>query len=171
MAFNPRRKLMKIAAGDPAWLNATFALLALAYDLHTTHSTKISSDALYYRGQALRLVNERLANPSSAVDNSTIGAVATLCNFDVMSGSQGMAEAHMSGLQQLLRIRGGIDKLPSEHTMLLSVVSWCDIAFAGSWGGAPRFPEVESLSTPPQLHIRNCKPEKVCLLQDETRLE
>lgn len=124
VAFNPQRRLMNIASADPAWLNATFAIIALCFNFHTGASQKLSADALYYRGQALHLVNQRLANPSSQVDDSTIGAVATLCNFDVMSGYLVTATAHISGLEQLVKLRGGIDKLPSEQKMLLNVISW-----------------------------------------------
>lgn len=115
---------MKIAAADPAWLNATFALLALSYNLHTGASQIISPDTLYYRGQALHLVNERLSKSSHIIEDSTIGAVATLCNFDIMSGSLVTATAHVIGLEQLVKLRGGIDKLPSDQKMLLYVISW-----------------------------------------------
>jgi hypothetical protein len=143
---------MKLASVDSAWLNATFALIALSLNLQTSPDRKVSTDALFYRGQALRLVNERLAKSPPVVDDTTIGAVTTLCNFDIMSGSLVSATAHMTGLGQIVKLRGGIDSLPSEQKFLLRLISWCDMGFASIWGGRPRFPELKSLSpsiTPP----------------------
>jgi hypothetical protein len=79
-AFYSKEELFSHAAVDPAWLNATLSLIALHHDLNIGKG--ISRECLFHRGEALRIVNERLAT-SRLVDNATIGAIASLANFDV----------------------------------------------------------------------------------------
>lgn len=79
-AFYSKEQLFAHAAVDPAWLNATLSLIALHHDLNTGKG--ISHECLFHRGEALRIVNERLKE-SRHVNDATIGAIASLANFDV----------------------------------------------------------------------------------------
>jgi hypothetical protein len=82
LSFDPNAELISCSVTDPAWLNATFSLVALYYDLSL--GKELSLECLFHRGEALRLVNQRLAGGSGqSIDQSTIGAVALLANFDV----------------------------------------------------------------------------------------
>jgi len=78
--------LFSYSLADPAWFNATLAIISLHNDLSSGGS--ISSESLYYRGEALKIVTERLSkNPTELeITNYTIAAIASLANFDV-SGS------------------------------------------------------------------------------------
>jgi hypothetical protein len=117
---------MKIAAVDLGWLNATFALVARCYDLQTKETNTVSPDCLYYRGQALHLVNQIISTSPTAVPDATIGAVASLCNFDIISGNQASARAHMYGLAQMVKLRGGLENLGRIPAFLPKLVSWYD---------------------------------------------
>jgi hypothetical protein len=79
-AFYSKEQLFAHAAIDPAWLNATLSLIALHHDLNIGKG--ISQECLFHRGEALRIVNARLA-VSRQVNDATIGAIASLANFDV----------------------------------------------------------------------------------------
>lgn len=81
-AFYSKAQLFSHAAVDPAWLNATLSLIALHHDLNVGKG--LSQECLFHRGEALRIVNERLAvSRGRQVSNATIGAIASLANFDV----------------------------------------------------------------------------------------
>jgi hypothetical protein len=65
---------------DPAWFHATLSLIALHHDLSARQ--EVSRLSLFHRGEALRLVQWRLQD-GEALKDATIGAVASLVNFDV----------------------------------------------------------------------------------------
>lgn len=66
---------------DSAWLNSMLCLISLHHDLRTGKG--ISHDCLMYRAEALRIVNQRLIESPQYVAEETIGAIASLANFDV----------------------------------------------------------------------------------------
>ena len=80
-AFYSKEKLFKYAAADSAWLHATLALIALHYDLRLGNG--VSRECMFHRGEALRIVTERLQESHKDVSDHTIGAIASLANFDV----------------------------------------------------------------------------------------
>jgi hypothetical protein len=87
-AFYSKEKLFSYASADPAWLNATLSLISLHYDLKIGQG--VSRECLYHRGEALRIVNERLRISSDMVDDYTIGAIASLANFDVSTSQKSL---------------------------------------------------------------------------------
>lgn len=142
-AFYSKEQLFAHAAVDPAWLNATLSLIALHHDLNTGKG--ISHECLFHRGEALRIVNERLKE-SRHVNDATIGAIASLANFDV-SGNEFLqamacrltrakqitnglfmsATMHISGLESILVDRGAAKQgllLLSGNALLQKVVAW-----------------------------------------------
>jgi hypothetical protein len=80
-AFYSKAKLFSYASEDAAWLNGTLSLISLHYDLKAGKG--ISRESLFHRGEALRIVNERLKLSPRDVTDYTIGAIASLANFDV----------------------------------------------------------------------------------------
>ena len=58
------------------------SVVALNYRFQMSLETAQSSEGLFHRGEALRIIQERLGK-CSAIDDSTIGAVASLANHDV----------------------------------------------------------------------------------------
>lgn len=74
-------KLLYYSSADSAWFNATLSLISLHYDLKLGQG--ISQECLFHRGEALRIVNERLKASPNIIDDCTIGAIASLANFDV----------------------------------------------------------------------------------------
>lgn len=137
IAFDPNKELILQASSDPAWLNAIFSLVALYRDLRTGRG--ISPECLYHRGEALRLVNESLSiNTSQAINDWTVGAVASLVNFDITVGSTSNASMHMAGLQHIVMSQGGIRAYRNNH-LLQSLISWCDLLYSSGCDSHPRF--------------------------------
>lgn len=75
--------MFSIAVSDPAWLHATFAIVALSLGFATDVPDGLSLAALFHRGQALLLVNQRLRDSPTQISVTTLGAIASLANFEV----------------------------------------------------------------------------------------
>jgi hypothetical protein len=75
--------MFSIALSDPAWLHATFAIVALSLGFATGVPDGLSLAALFHRGQALLLVNQRLHDSPTQISVTTLGAIASLANFEV----------------------------------------------------------------------------------------
>lgn len=79
--MNPEGKWFTYATTDPAVLNATLSLTA-QHRAFATGNVGIE-DYYFHRGEAIRLVTERLGNPAEELSDATIGAVALLASSDV----------------------------------------------------------------------------------------
>jgi len=80
-AFYSKERLFSYASADPAWFNATLALISLHHDIKLGKG--VSRECLFRRGEALRIINERLKKSPQQVSDHTIGAIASLASFDV----------------------------------------------------------------------------------------
>jgi hypothetical protein len=65
------------ALEDPVLLEALYYHSSLHLDEQQGRRSS-SASTIYHKGESIRLLNERLANPQLAVDDATIGAVGLL---------------------------------------------------------------------------------------------
>lgn len=72
------------ASHDAAWLHSLFSVVALNHDLVIGNNKVSSPEALFHRGQALRLVQERLRDSPMGVCGATMASVAALANHEVL---------------------------------------------------------------------------------------
>ncbi|KAH8655133.1 fungal-specific transcription factor domain-containing protein [Tricladium varicosporioides] len=96
-----------------------------------------SPRSLYWRSTSLQIINERLAK-SSDVSNGTMTALISLGSFELFSGNGKECLAHVSGLAQIIKLRGGIDEL-KQHTSLHRFAVWFDTAHACRFLQQPRY--------------------------------
>lgn len=68
---------------DGALLNATLVLAAKHWSALGGSKRRIESTLYHHKTEAIRLVNERLADPVSAVADGTVGAVGILVFVEV----------------------------------------------------------------------------------------
>jgi hypothetical protein len=66
-----------------------------------------------FKTRVLALINKRLKNPAKALDDKTIGALACLTSYEISRGST-EAIMHLSGLSQIIKLRGGPAKIGSK---------------------------------------------------------
>jgi hypothetical protein len=74
------------------------------------HSTLVLS----YKVECIRLLNEMLACKETATCNEAITAVVYLIVNDWYWSNWNWVQAHMKGLKEMVRLRGGIDELGME---------------------------------------------------------
>jgi len=82
-ALNPDGTWISFAITDMAVLHSTMAIVA--WHLDQLLGIPESSDTLQQKGDAIKLMNTRLHNPSQGeqVNDGIVGAVAVLANFEV----------------------------------------------------------------------------------------
>lgn len=81
VVLNPEASPLSYAFTDAALLHALLSLVGQHYDLSI--GMKISPLCLIHRGEALRIINERITKAPLRLSDATIGAVAALATFDV----------------------------------------------------------------------------------------
>ena len=77
----PKKKWFWLALKDPAYLYV--ALSHYAGHLALTHERGDPTEALAYRMEAIKVVNERLNIPDLAVCDGNTGTVACIVNYEV----------------------------------------------------------------------------------------
>ena len=124
-AVNPNGEWSIFFIADPAMVHAKLSLVAMHLADRTTG--EITPAQIYHRGQAMRIVERRLAQDPDAVSESTIGAIALLASLDNHSEwSVETRDTHMKALTSLIEARGGIDSTQVSDA-LRRVVGWVDL--------------------------------------------
>ncbi|KAG8525259.1 uncharacterized protein KY384_008903 [Bacidia gigantensis] len=136
LAVNPEGQFMSIAITDPALLHATLYLVAL-HKLQTRRETQ-ASPYLWHRGEAMRLVSNKLCDPETAISDATLGAVALLSAVDNSMTWPGATQtSHLEGMITLVRLRGGIDCINAGR-QIKRVVAWADTLHATAHNSLPQ---------------------------------
>jgi hypothetical protein len=79
----PREEWLSFAISDSAVLYMVLFIAAL--DIAGLRGTSSSPDILHWKGQTIRVINERLGNSNEAALGGTIAAVASLAHLEVSS--------------------------------------------------------------------------------------
>ncbi len=81
LMMNPRKTWLSNATKDPAYFHAGLS----HYTAHFTqlHEQGDPTEALVYRMEAVRPVNERLGAAELGISDGTVGAVACIFNHEV----------------------------------------------------------------------------------------
>ena len=88
-------------------------------------------DLIRHKVSSLALINARLSDPTQAVKDETIAAVAAMTTVEVMRGTKEEATKHMNGLRILVAMRGGFATFASAIQLLvLRLISWTDLIYS-----------------------------------------
>ena len=84
---------------------------------------------------SFRMINQQLSIKNGAVRDETIAAVAAIVNVEMSFGSRDEAKKHMSGLEMMVNMRGGIEEIKgSIDGVLQRLIGWNDLKFAELFG-------------------------------------
>ncbi|KAG0650437.1 hypothetical protein D0Z07_3150 [Hyphodiscus hymeniophilus] len=139
---NPREKWLPLAVFDKAFFNATLFVSAL--NICGIQGIPVSSDVFFFKGETIRVINERFEYSNKYVSDGTIAAVASLAQLENMSGSSEAAKIHMDGLEAMVKSRGGLQALGS-FGIPRRQAAWSDACAAIVLGTKPRFELAASL--------------------------
>ncbi|CAD6580673.1 MAG: hypothetical protein ASARMPRED_000295 [Alectoria sarmentosa] len=85
-----------------------------------------SPRALLHKGNSIKAVNAKLRDQKLALSNEAIGAVAMLAAMESILGNYKELRIHMSGLQTMVHMRGGLQSL-GWGGVLHMFISWQDL--------------------------------------------
>ncbi|KAI1419494.1 hypothetical protein F5Y12DRAFT_245116 [Xylaria sp. FL1777] len=152
--------LAQIAHHLPAPIQGLFILLALGHQIHRLPSdieanvrVQVQSAVSFWTYQVVRTLNEDIAQEKKQASDETMTGVLML----MMAGQQLQPSSgwryHYRGLMQMMRIRGGIEKVwhecPHMHNGILSMV--IGEVFANTT--SPSHDQVTELSHPRRLNF------------------
>ncbi|KAF2490773.1 hypothetical protein BU16DRAFT_585149 [Lophium mytilinum] len=135
-AVNPDGSFFCFATSDGTLLNAILTMVAQHF--HLSHGMDETADVSYYRNEAIRMINQRLVVGDAPPDDTLVGSVALLANCETLNGSAEGSSIHMSGLAQMVQLRGGILAF-GDNAVLQRVLTWTDFSFASTYNRNPRF--------------------------------
>ncbi|RDW69606.1 hypothetical protein BP6252_08626 [Coleophoma cylindrospora] len=124
----PKHSWMPEAMHHQALFHATLLCAAV-------HLTRINPSAgdqlalLWYKGETIRLANEKLNIPEERATDQMLLTVLILLYFNVGGGDPDEYEAHLRGINQMIVLRGGLQNLGSTRRMVLK---WLGVCF-GPW--------------------------------------
>ncbi|KAL3468981.1 hypothetical protein BJX99DRAFT_92672 [Aspergillus californicus] len=134
------------ALSEPCLFHATLYAGSSHFDF--LQGGKPSSITLYHQSEAIRMLNTRLSNPTTAMDDRTIVAVIPLAFFADLNGDQAAADIHRAGLWKLVEMRGGLDKL-GYNGLTSALVQMNNIIYNIAFDLEPNHMLPQPLRTPP----------------------
>lgn len=78
-------------------------------------SKRFSPQTTYYLRRTIELLQGRLVDRKTQLEDVTIATVVSLAMVADAAGDQEGAKAHVNGLRQMVRLRGGIKGMMSNH--------------------------------------------------------
>lgn len=98
----------------------------------------LGSTGRFHLSKILVLLNKRLSDRTGYDLESTIYIILLLAVLSAGFGDYAAADAHMTGLQRLLLLRGGAERYRGRH-LLQNKLETLDLMWCLDVGGAPRF--------------------------------
>lgn len=126
-----------------------FHATMFSWGMHFIHRRPIldpqeEMQIVQHKLSAIKLINERLSDPTRATSDETVAAVAAMTNIALVVDSYPEASKHMAGLHALVQMRGGLSTLASgvqQH--LQRLISWDDLIYSEVFDEKLRFPPIE----------------------------
>ncbi|KAF5003983.1 hypothetical protein FDECE_9483 [Fusarium decemcellulare] len=138
---------VRMGFSDPTALHLSMATTLLLWNRKNNIPVLKVADnmeAVRYYFKALKDLSTRLSDP---FDRTSAGVVATiigcLCH-DVHVGDWERWSAHIDGLYQVSKLRGGLDGLDNH---IPAIASWLDLVGSAALDTTPRFPVPSAFST------------------------
>jgi len=82
-------------------------------------------DIYALRGMAMRGINENILDPAASLSDELIGSVLNVAAYEALFGDRDAYATHMSGLQKIVQIRGGLGTL-GLNGLLQRMILWID---------------------------------------------
>ncbi|CAJ2506483.1 Uu.00g006130.m01.CDS01 [Anthostomella pinea] len=121
-------------AEDAAYLHSSLLTLSALRDY--TRRQQPGSLTIFHLRKTLSLLNRKLATKDAHLLDSVISIVMTLNMMAGIFDDSTAAQTHMMGLEQVVRLRGGMKKL---NPKIRFKIACLDVAQSASSEGKPRF--------------------------------
>ncbi|GKZ32780.1 hypothetical protein AbraIFM66950_002404 [Aspergillus brasiliensis] len=151
LSHHLRSEWMKHAMTDPCLFHATLFSASASIDmLRGQQNTAVT---LYHQTWAIRLLNERLAQPEPVLTYATLGAVIPLLYYNMVALDQDSAVTHQRGLVKMLLATP--KSVRNDIGPLIAIVKIAMLSFACIYGMQPTWDCLDSESVRPNSLLRN----------------
>ncbi|KAF5987927.1 hypothetical protein FCOIX_720 [Fusarium coicis] len=133
--------LLSIAIVDP--------VLRMRQKFSQTFESPPTVEEIQQYTESLSLVREGIEVESKACENAVIGTVICLATFDMRAGNSESWMVHMAGLERIVEMAGGVEKMESRPAIRQSLFI-CDLLGSMVEDAEPRFPLPRDLPTLPE---------------------
>lgn len=136
-----RTHLLGLVFTDAAMLHALM-LVAAAHYAKLRGNGSHNINMLQLRGMAIQEVNQAMTDHGPrgrATSDRMIAAVGKMATFELLFGQREIFHTHMTGLQRMVSLRGGLQAL-GINGMLERMLLWIDANAAEITGGGLYFP-------------------------------
>lgn len=124
---------------------------------------------LHYLSQVLNLVNGRLRS-KDALNDSTLALVVSLILQEEMRNEMSRADVHFAGLKKMIQLRGGLEQLEGNKTLVLKVCKYAFPSFCLPLGHSPKIIRTEwTYVTHSPMELRLLFPEMRCPIPPNVR--
>ena len=110
------------------FLEIIFTLCLAQIDRTSAPDCTPSSAVTYHRGNVLRALRQALVKDDVEVEDAILFAVIGLLAFDMIYMDWTSFEAHIKGLRQLIKMKGGVDNL-GWHGWFSSTYTWAELCW------------------------------------------
>ncbi|KAL2060718.1 hypothetical protein VTL71DRAFT_9359 [Oculimacula yallundae] len=159
---NPKDKWFNYALTDPAMFHAT--IMHAAMHQRVVNGGTDHGEQVQLKRDTIKMVTQRLEDPVLSRSDFTIGAVVCLVLLEVrlfrkrqtsninvdqqnQEGNLELSNIHMSGLQKMIALRGGVEKLGLAGVLRRKIL-WGDLLNVTLSGGEPRFNMAPTIDHP-----------------------
>ncbi|KAE9375953.1 hypothetical protein N431DRAFT_481146 [Stipitochalara longipes BDJ] len=124
LMLNLRKGYFQLAMQDSAFFSAAISHYAGIFSLVIRDGDPLES--LQLRMRSIALVNSRLKESALGVSDGTVGAVASIINYETNNGTPLAVQIHIAGLKAMLRLRGGFLNA-GLSPLLQRMVAWAEL--------------------------------------------
>ena len=104
----------------------------------TDLSRKLSPRSRHYLRRTIALLQKRLDDPALSLEDVSIATVVSLAMVADACGDTDSAKAHVGGLKQMVRMRGGVRAMMSNRHVLCKICR-VDLGYSIKYGERPEF--------------------------------
>ncbi|KAH7398042.1 hypothetical protein BKA64DRAFT_673420 [Cadophora sp. MPI-SDFR-AT-0126] len=119
-----RKSWLALSLTDAALFNVVLAHYAANYRLVTGRGDPM--EAISFIAASIRIINERMNWPDQRTSDGTIAAVAGMVLQEVKNGDEVAVKAHLSGLERMISLRGGLLKAKFPAA-LQRMIAWAEL--------------------------------------------
>ncbi|OHE94943.1 hypothetical protein CORC01_09737 [Colletotrichum orchidophilum] len=121
---------------DAAFLHSILFTVGLLHD--SVKGESASKKTNFHVWKTLHLLNKNIANQNMALADSTIATIVSMCMVAEIFGQRDSAAAHIKGMRQIVKLRGGIESF--SHNLQLQVkICRVDIGWSLCTGDTPLY--------------------------------
>lgn len=119
-----RKQWFPLCMTEPAVFYAVMLMAASHFAIMNVAMAQ-SINLMLLKGRAIQAINHALQDPVRSTSDSVIGAVMKMAAYEAIFGDTVAYKAHMSGLQKMILLRGGLPTL-GMNGLLERMVLWID---------------------------------------------